>query len=65
MTIVAFFSENSTSTLQGEWQKRLSFYNSSIKLVSLLSKEAEDATTALLWKAPLDRVNELKKNLKV
>ena len=61
MTIVAFFSENSTSTLQGDWQKRLSFYNSSIKLVSLLSKEAEDATTALLWKAPLERINELKK----
>ena len=61
MTIVAFYSQNASSELQQDWQERLNFYDPSIKLVSLLSKEAEKATTALLWKAPLERIKYLKK----
>ena len=44
MTIVAFFSQNASPYLQDEWQKRLKCYNDSIKLVPLLSSEAEEAT---------------------
>ena len=61
MTIVAFFSQNDSPDLQNEWQKRLQFYDDRIKLVPLLSNEAEEATTALLWKPPLDRIKDLKK----
>ena len=61
MTIVAFFSQNASPDLQNEWQKRLQFYDDRIKLVPLLSNEAEEATTALLWKPPLDRIKDLKK----
>ena len=61
MTVVAFFSQNASPDLQNEWQKRLQCYDDRIKLVPLLSNEAEEATTALLWKPPLDRIKNLKK----
>ena len=61
MTVVAFFSQNASPDLQNEWQKRLQCYDDRIKLVPLLSNEAEEATTALLWKPPLDRIKDLKK----
>ena len=63
MTIVGFFSKNSTIKLQNEWEKRLRIYLPSVKLVPFLSKDAEQATSALLWNAPLERLKELK-NLK-
>ena len=61
MAIVAFFSQNALPNLQNEWQKRLQFYDDQIKLVPLFSNEAEEATTALLWKPPSDRIKDLKK----
>ena len=61
MTVVAFYSQNASPDLQNEWQKRLRCYDDSIKLVPLLSNEAEEANTALLWKPPLDRIKDLKK----
>ncbi|RPH09195.1 MAG: glyoxylate/hydroxypyruvate reductase A, partial [Alphaproteobacteria bacterium TMED194] len=61
MTIVAFFSQNASPDLQNEWQKRLQCYDDRIKLVPLLSNEAQEATTALLWKPPLGRIKDLKK----
>ena len=64
MPIVAFYSKDSKTELMEEWEQRLQSYFPSIKLVDLLSNQAENAVTALLWKAPLFRVNELK-NLKV
>ncbi len=64
MPIVAFYSKDSKTELLEEWEQRLQSYFPSIKLVDLLSNQAENAVTALLWKAPLFRVNELK-NLKV
>lgn len=63
MPIVAFFSKGSNIELLNEWEIRLQSYYPSIKLVSLLNDEAKDAITALLWKAPLDRVKKLN-NLK-
>ena len=60
MPIVGFFSENASIELQKEWEKRLQIHCSLIKLVPLLSKEAEQAQSALLWKPPLDRLKELK-----
>ena len=63
MPIVAFYSKDSSVELLDEWEKRLQLYFPKIRLVNLLSNQAENATTALLWKAPLDRVKELN-NLK-
>ena len=63
MPIVAFYSKDSRVELIEEWENRLKIYYPSIKLVSLLSDKAENAITALLWKAPLQRVKELN-NLK-
>ena len=63
MPIVAFYSKDSRAELIEEWENRLKIYYPSIKLVSLLSDKAENAITALLWKAPLQRVKELN-NLK-
>ena len=63
MPIVAFYSKDSRAELIEEWENRLKIYYPSIKLVSLLSDKAENAITALLWKAPLQRVRELN-NLK-
>ncbi len=63
MPIVAFYSKDSNTDLLEEWEQRLRLYFPSIKLVDLLSYKAENAITALLWKAPLFRVKELK-NLK-
>ena len=60
MSIVGFFSKNSTVKLQIEWEKRLQIHLPSIKLVPLLCKEAEQATTALLWKPPVERLKDLK-----
>ena len=59
MTKVAFYSENAPIRLQKDWQDRLKLYDSSIKLVPLLEKEAQEATIALLWKAPPNRISEL------
>ena len=63
MSIVAFYSNNGNKELQNEWENKLKVYNPLITLVPLLSDHAEYATTALLWKAPLERVKKLK-NLK-
>ncbi len=63
MPIVAFYSKHSNSELQNEWESRLQAYYPLINLVPLLSDHAENAITALLWKAPLERVKKLN-NLK-
>ena len=63
MPDVAFYSNNSNIELQNEWENRLQVYYPSINLVPLLSDQADNAITALLWKAPLERVKKLK-NLK-
>ena len=59
MPIIAFYSRNSDLELQNEWENRLKVYDPSIKLVPLLSDEAKNAITALLWKAPLQSVKKL------
>ncbi len=64
MPIVAFYSNNSNPDLQNQWENRLQAHYPEISLVPLFSDQAESAITALLWKAPLERVNTLK-NLKV
>ena len=63
MPVVAFYSNNSNFELQNEWENRLQVYYPSINLVPLLSDRADNAITALLWKAPLERVKKLN-NLK-
>ena len=63
MPIVGFFSKNANIALQIEWEKRLRVHFPLINLVPLLSKDAEQATSALLWNSPLQRLNELN-NLK-
>lgn len=60
MSVVAFYSNNNNVELQNEWENRLKVYNPLITLVPLLSDQAEYAITALLWKAPLERVKKLK-----
>lgn len=60
MTTVAFFNKGTSIETQKNWEKRLSLFIPSIKLVPLLSSEAKQATTALLWKAPLEKLSELK-----
>ena len=60
MSVVAFYSNNSNVELQNEWENRLKVYDPLINLVPLLSDQAEYAITALLWKAPLERVKKLK-----
>ena len=59
MPIVAFYSKNSNIKLQNEWEKRLQVYYPFVNLVPLLSDQAENAITAMLWKAPLERVKKL------
>ena len=59
MPIVAFYSKNSNVKLQNEWEKRLRVYHPFVNLVPLLSDQAENAITAMLWKAPLERVKKL------
>ena len=59
MPIVAFYSKDSNIELQIEWEKRLQVHYPLINLVPLLSDQAENAITALLWKAPLERVKKL------
>ena len=61
MPIVGFFSKNTTIKLQNEWEKRLRIHLPSIKLVPLFSADAEKATSALIWKAPLERLQDLNK----
>ena len=63
MPVVGFFSKNATIKLQNEWEKRLKIHLPSIKLVPLLSADAEEATSALIWKSPLERLEDLN-NLK-
>ena len=60
MPVVGFFSKGSSFELQKDWENRLRFYLPSLRLVPLLSKEAEKASIALLWKPPLKRLNQLK-----
>ncbi len=60
MSLVAFYSNHSNIELQNEWENRLKAYNPYINLVPLLSDQAKCAITALLWKAPLERVKKLK-----
>ena len=64
MPVVAFYSNYSDANLQNEWETRLQAHYPLIRLVPLLSDQAENAITALLWKAPLERVKNLN-NLKV
>ena len=59
MPIVGFYSKNATLKLQHEWEKRLRKFFPLIRLVPLLSKDAEEATSALLWNSPLQRLNDL------
>ena len=63
MPFVAFYSEHSDLELQNEWEDRLRVHHPLVKLVPLFSDQAENAITALLWKAPLERVKKLN-NLK-
>ena len=63
MSIVAFYSKDSGLELKNDWEDRLKIYYPSVKLVSLFSDDATNAKTALLWKAPLQRVKSLN-NLK-
>ena len=63
MPDVAFYSKDSNTELQNEWEKRLRVHYPLINLVPLLSDQAENAITALLWKAPLEKVKNLN-NLK-
>ena len=56
MPVVSFFSKNATMELQNEWEKRLRIHLPSIKLVPLLSADAKEATSALIWKAPIKRL---------
>ena len=60
MTIVGFFSKGTSISVQNNWEQKLRLFLPSIKLVPLLSKEALNVTIALLWKAPMERLNELK-----
>ena len=53
MTIVAFFSQNASPDLQNEWQKRLQFYDDRIKLVPLLSNEAEEGNDCFIMETSL------------
>ena len=59
MPIIAFYSKDSNVELQNEWENRLKVYYKSINLVPLLSEQAKNAITALLWKAPLQCVKNL------
>ena len=63
MPFVAFYSEHSDLELQNEWEDRLRVHHPLVNLVPLFSDQAENAITALLWKAPLERVKKLN-NLK-
>ena len=63
MPVVGFFSKNANIELQNEWEKRLRTHLPSVRLVPLLSKHAEEATSALIWKSPLERLRDLS-NLK-
>ena len=63
MPVVAFYSKNSDLELQNEWENRLQVHYPLVDMVPLLSDQAENAITALLWKAPLKRVKKLN-NLK-
>ena len=59
MPVVAFYSKGTSLESQNIWEKRLKLYLPSINLVPLFSEEAKLATTALLWKAPLDHLSQL------
>ena len=63
MPVVGFFSKNATIKLQDEWEKRLRLHLPSAKLVPLLSRDAEEATSALIWNCPVERLRDLS-NLK-
>lgn len=63
MTIVAFFSKGTSIEIQDNWEKRLKLFIPTIRLVPLLSSEADKAEVALVWKASSKRLKELQ-NLK-
>ena len=60
MTVVGFFSKGTSISVQNNWEQKLRLFLPSIKLVPLLSKEALNVSIVLLWKAPMERLNELK-----
>jgi glyoxylate/hydroxypyruvate reductase len=61
MPVIAFYSKGAPFEVQNIWEKRLKLYLPSIKLVPLFSDEAKLATSALLWKAPLNHLSKLDK----
>ncbi len=63
MSLVAFFKQGSLVDEQNNWEKRLKIFIPTIKLVPLLTSEAEQATVALVWKAPMEKLKKFK-NLK-
>ena len=58
---VAFFNKGTSKKVQNNWENRLKLFIPSVKLVPLLSNEANEAEIALVWKAPLNRLSELQK----
>ena len=56
MSKVAFYKKDASILEQYNWEKRLKLFLPDIDLVPLLSAEAKEATTALLWKAPMDEL---------
>ena len=63
MPVVGFFSKNSSIDIQNDWEKKIRIHLPSVNLVPLLSKDAEEATSALIWNCPVERLVVLK-NLK-
>ena len=56
MPKVAFYKKGGSLLEQYNWEKRLKFFLPDIELVPLLSTEAKEVTTALLWKAPMEKI---------
>ena len=61
MPLIAFYSKGTSLEVQNVWEKRLKLHLPSINLVPFFSEEAKLATVALLWKAPLEHLSQLKK----
>ena len=56
MSKVAFYKKDASILELYNWEKRLKLFLPEIELVPLLSAEAKKATTALLWKAPMEKL---------
>ena len=56
MSKVAFYKKDASILEQYNWEKRLKLFLPEIELVPLLSAEAKKVTTALLWKAPMEKL---------